>query len=139
MDEETVQEGEQALISYYQGKGFFDVKVTSSMSGDAKLRAVIYRVTKEKKHRVTDVRITGESQLKADDLEPHLTVEKRNQFNFLSHGKFSNQLIRTSVNNLKSVYQSQGFSSVQVTSSVVNHGGNIQVEFHDHRRTARQS
>ena len=28
------------------------------------------------------------------------------------------------------MYQSQGFSSVQVTSSVVNHGGDIQVAFH---------
>ncbi len=59
VDEETVQEGQQALISYYQAKGYFDVKVTSDMSGDDKLRTVVYHVTKEKKHKVTDVRLTG--------------------------------------------------------------------------------
>jgi outer membrane protein insertion porin family len=127
VDEETVQEGQQALISHYQAKGYFDAKVTSDMTGDEKLRTVVYHVSKEKKHKVTDVRITGESQLKADDLEPHLTVQKKHLF---SHGNFSDQLVRTSINNLKAVYQSRGFSSVQVTSSVVNHGGDIQVAFH---------
>ena len=58
---------------------------------------------------------------------PHIAVQKKHLF---SHGQFSDQLVRTSINNLKAVYQSQGFSSVQVTSSVVNHGGNIQVAFH---------
>ena len=127
VDAETVQEGQQALISHYQAKGYFDVKVTSAMSGDDKLRTVVYHVTREKKHKVSDVRLTGESQLKADDLEPHIAVQQKH---FFSHGQFSDQLVRTSVNNLKSVYQSQGFSNVQVTSSVVNHGGDIQVAFH---------
>ena len=127
VDEETVHEGQEALISHYQAKGYFDVKVTSDMTGDEKLRTVVYHVSREKKHKVTDVRLTGESQLKADDLEPHVTVQKKH---FFSHGQFSDQLVRTSINNLKAVYQSQGFSSVQVTSSVVNHGGDIQVAFH---------
>ena len=126
VDEETVQEGEQALVSYYQAKGYFDAKVTSDMSGDERLRTVSYHVTKEKKHKLTDVRLTGESELKAVELEPHIAVQKH----LLSHGQFSDQLVRTSVKNLTAVYKSQGFSNVQVTSSVINQGGNIQVEFH---------
>lgn len=128
VDEETVQEGQQALIGYYQAKGFFDTKVTSNMRGDSKLRTVIYEVSKEKKHKLTNVRLTGESQLKAEDLEPHIAIHKRKRF--LSHGQFSDQLVRTSVKNLTAVYQSQGFSSVHITSSVVHRDGNIQVEFH---------
>ena len=127
VDEETVQEGQQALISHYQAKGYFNVKVTSEMTGDQKRRSVVYHVTKEKKHKVTDVRITGESKLKEDDLEPHLAVQEKHLF---SHGQFSDQLVRASVKNLKAVYQSQGFSSVQITPSVINHGGDIQVVFH---------
>ncbi len=46
VDEETVQEGQQALISHYQAKGYFDVKVASDMTGDEKLRTVVYHVTK---------------------------------------------------------------------------------------------
>lgn len=127
VDEETVQEGQQAITSYYQAKGYFDVRVDSEMKGNDELRTVTYRVTKGKKHKVGAVRLSGEKQLKADDLTPHLAVEKKH---FFSHGKYSDQLVRTSVNNLKAVYQSQGFTSAEVTSSVVNHGGDIQVAFH---------
>src|SRR6185312_6979604 len=107
--------------------GYFDVKVTSEMTGDAKLRIVAYHITKGKKHSVTAVRLRGEQQLKAEDLTPHIAVQKKH---FLSHGQFSDQLVRASVKNLKGVYESQGFSSVQVTSNVKNEGGDIEVTFH---------
>ena len=127
VDEETVQEGKMALTNYYQGKGYFDVDVTSEVTGNEKLRTVAYHITRNKKHSVDAVHLSGESQLKGGDLTPHIAVEKKH---FLSHGKFSDQLVRTSVSNLKAVYQSEGFSSVQVTSSVVNHGANIEIAFH---------
>jgi len=127
VDEETVQEGRQSLISFFQSKGYFDVKVDSNMEGGKAERIVKYQVTKHKKHKVAEVHLSGETQLKSTDLMPHIAVKKRH---LLSHGQFSDQLVRTSVKNLKAVYQSQGFSAVQVTSSVVNHGGDIQVSFH---------
>lgn len=127
VDPETVQEGEQALSSYYQKKGYFDIKVSSNVSGDDKLKTVVYRVAKGKKHSVTGVHVTGAQQLKGDDLMAHVAVQKKH---FLSHGQFSDQLVRASVKNLKGVYESQGFSSVQVTSNVVNNGGDIEVNFH---------
>jgi outer membrane protein insertion porin family len=126
-DPETVQEGEQALSSYYQKKGYFDIKVSSEMTGNDQFRTIVYRVAKGKKHSVTDVRVTGEQQLKADDLTPHIAVQKKH---FLSHGQFSDQLVRASIKNLKGVYLSQGFSNVQITSNVINHEGDIEVTFH---------
>ncbi|WP_162601096.1 outer membrane protein assembly factor [Occallatibacter savannae] len=127
VDPETVAEGEQALSSYYQKKGYFDIKVSSETTGNDQLRTVVYRIAKGKKHSVTDVHIAGEQQLKADDLTPHIAVQKKH---FLSHGQFSDQLVRASIKNLKGVYESQGFSNVQVTSNVIKHGGDIEVTFH---------
>lgn len=126
VDDESVQEGKQALISYFQGKGYFDVKVESSLVKGADGDTITYRITKEKKHKVTSVRLTGNKQIASDDLMPQITVEKKH---FLSAGKFSDDLVRSSVKNLKALYESEGFSSVGVTSSVVNHGGDIQVAF----------
>jgi len=127
IDEEIVQEGKQALTSYYQKKGFFDVKVTSQMSNSGGLETVTYVVTKGNKHKVTNVSVSGESQLKAAELEPHIAVQKAH---FLSHGEFSDELVRTSVKNLTAVYNSQGFSTAKITSSVVHHDGDINVVFH---------
>ena len=100
VNQEIVQEGQQALTSYYQKKGYFDVNVTSDMSKSDDTRTVVYHVTKGKKHNLTAVRLTGESQLKAADLEPHLAVHKQHLF---SHGEFSDQLVRTSVKNLTAI------------------------------------
>ncbi|MGA2889396.1 MAG: POTRA domain-containing protein [Terracidiphilus sp.] len=126
VDEESVEEGRQALISYFQTKGFFDTKVDAQLKKEAKLNTVVYRISKEKRHKVSSVKISGNTHLPASDLTSHITVQESHLF---SPGKFSQQLLRSSVKNLKAVYEADGFSSVQVTSSVSNEGGNIKVFF----------
>lgn len=126
VDEETVQEGRQALASYFQAKGYFDVQVEAREETTSKGITVVYQITKEQKHKVAEVKLTGNSLLKSSELTPHIAVEKKH---FFSSGKFSDQLVRSSVNNLKAVYRSEGFSSAQVVSSVTRSGGNIDVSF----------
>jgi outer membrane protein insertion porin family len=126
VDDESVEEGRQALASYFQAKGYFDVKVDAHLDQGAKHDTVLYRITKEKKHKVEEVKLTGNSQLHSDQLTPHLAVEEKH---FFSAGKFSDQLVKQSVKNLKAVYESEGFSNVAVVPTVVNHGGDITVSF----------
>jgi outer membrane protein assembly factor BamA len=125
-DEESVEEGRQALLSYFQAKGFFDVKVDAQLKKEKTDNSILYQITKEKKHKVTAVTVSGNTQLPESELTPHLAVEKSHLF---SPGKFSDRLVRSSVKNLTAVYQSEGFSSVKVASSVVNRGGDVQVSF----------
>lgn len=127
VDDESVEEGRQALMSYFQAKGFFDVKVDAQLKTANSKQSIDYRISKEKKHKVSGVTVTGNSQLKSSDLTPHLTVEKSHLF---SPGSFSERLVRSSVNNLVAVYHSEGFSSVQITSKIMNAGGDVQVSFH---------
>ena len=126
VDEESVEEGRLALISYFQSKGYFDAKVDAQLKTEPTGNTILYQITKEQKHKVAAVELSGNSKLPASELTPHLTVTKGHLF---SPGRFSQQLLRTSVNNLKAVYQSEGFSSVEVASSVSNRGGNITVQF----------
>jgi outer membrane protein insertion porin family len=126
VDQESVAEGQQALASYFQSKGYFDVKVDSHLDQGQKHDTVLYRITKEKKHKVEDVKLTGNTQLQSDQLTPHIAVQEKH---FLSAGKFSDNLVKQSVKNLKAVYESEGFSSVTVVPSVINRGGDITVTF----------
>jgi outer membrane protein insertion porin family len=127
VDPELVEEGRQALLSYFQSKGYFDAKVESDYHSQDSTADIVYQITKEKKHKVEDVSLSGNNQLKSSDLTSHITVEKKHLF---SPGKFSDALVHSSVKNLQAVYQSNGFSSVHVTSTVINHGGDIRVMFH---------
>lgn len=126
VDEESVQEGRQSLTSYYQNKGYFDVKVDASVRQKGTTTVVTYRIVREKKHKVEDVKVSGNTQLRTAELLPRVVVEKKH---FFSRGKFSQDLLRKSVANLKAVYQSEGFSSVQVAPDVKNSGGNVSVAF----------
>jgi len=126
VDEESVEEGRQGLISYFQAKGYFDAGVDAQVKTETSGTTVLYQITKEKKHKVSAVELSGNSKLPASELTPHIGVTRGHLF---SPGKFSRQLLRSSVNSLKAVYQSEGFSSVQVASSVSNRGGDINVQF----------
>ena len=126
VDEESVEEGRQALISFFQAKGYFDAKVDAQLKTESNGTTVLYQIAKEKKHKVASVELSGNSKLPASDLRPHIAVTKGHLF---SPGKFSQQLVRSSVNSLKAVYQSEGFSSAEVASIATNRGGDITVKF----------
>jgi len=126
VDEETVTEGRQALISYFQAKGFFDVAVESHFDKGPKADTVLYKVVKGKKHKVTEIQIAGNSALPSSRLTPQLAVDKKH---LLSPGKFSDQLVQSSIKNLQAVYQSEGFSDAKVTSTVARVGRDVQITF----------
>lgn len=126
VDEETVQEGRQALISHFEKRGFFDVKVDAHLDSSPAGDTVIYQIDRQKRHKVTAVRIEGNKQLPDSRLMPSVAVGKKRLF---SPGNFSSDLVRTSVKNLTGIYQAEGFSDVKVTSAVTRDSGNVQVTF----------
>jgi outer membrane protein assembly factor BamA len=125
VDPELVEEGRQALTSYFQGKGFFDVKVSSHLKAGS-VDTILYQITKEKKHKVTAVEVTGNKDIKTDDLMNQVKVQKGH---ILSSGKFSDKLVRASSKNLEALYASEGYSSAKVTPQVQRNGGNVRVRF----------
>ena len=128
LDPELIQEGRRNLISHFQSKGFFNVQVTSKVEEHSKGEHVSYLVVKGPRRKVADVEIVGNQTLPGKDLSRHLVVEK-SRIPLITRGKFSEQLVRTSVKNLKAIYQSEGFSSVQVTPEVSEANGNVTVKF----------
>lgn len=126
VDQELVLEGQQALSSYFQGKGYFDAKVQTQFHQQNGVDTIVYSVDKQKKHKVSSVQLTGNRRLKTQDLVPVLTVKKAQWF---SSGKYSDALLRASAQNLQAVYKADGFSSVSVSPSVTQKKGNIDVLF----------
>jgi outer membrane protein insertion porin family len=127
VDPELVQEGREALVSFFQDKGFFDVNVDSQFHKQNSVDTIVYVITKGKKHKVTAVSVAGNSQIKTPDLTALITVKKSHLF---SPGDYSEKLVRSSQKNLTALYQSEGFSTAQVTSSVSKKDGNLTVAFH---------
>ncbi|HEY1271311.1 MAG TPA: POTRA domain-containing protein, partial [Terriglobales bacterium] len=129
LDPELIQEGQQNLISHFQSKGYFDVQVSSRTEKAARGQAIVYQVMKGPRHKVKEVHVSGNRTLSDHDLHPVLTLQKAGIVPFLSHGQFSDQMVRESAKNLKKVYQAEGFSGVKIIPEVRKDGGNVVVTF----------
>ena len=126
LDPELIQESRENLISHFQSKGYFDVAVQSDVQPAPNGQTILFRVIKGARHKVKEVDIVGNQELSDDQLQGRVKVQKGR---LLSHGAFSQRLVKTSADNLKRVYQAAGFSSVRVTPEVRRDGGNISVAF----------
>jgi outer membrane protein insertion porin family len=126
VNQETVDEGREALISYFQAKGYFDAAVESDLRQSGNNETVSYLIVKGKKLKVKQVSLSGNRHISSSRLMAGIQVKKARLF---SRGKYSAQLLSTSVSNLTSIYQSEGYAAVRVQSSVTNQKGNPQVHF----------
>ena len=127
-DRDLVEEGERNLVSHFQSKGNFEVKVNSQIQEEPDRAAVVYEVDKGDRHRVRSVEFLGNLELDDEELKDRVVVQAGGFF-FFSRGKFSQSLLNRSVNNLVAYYRDAGFADVQVQSEVNDDGPEIDVTF----------
>ncbi|HEY6972547.1 MAG TPA: POTRA domain-containing protein [Candidatus Angelobacter sp.] len=157
VDPDLVAEGRRNLVSYFQSKGFFDVKVTSHIEpqsttqtapspapagvahdgADAQAQAAPGR--QQPASQVITYRIEKGKKGKVDSI--NFRGNQRydsddlkphvavEKGGFLSPGKFSDQLVRKSAKNLETFYQSNGYSDAKVTPGVSNQNGKLAITF----------
>lgn len=123
---ELVQEGRQDLLSYFQSKGYFNVKVETSIQKQPAEQTVLYQIMKGPRHEVETVSLAGNKHVSTAELMKYVTVKKAH---FLTHGKYSETLVHTTVSNLTNIYRADGFSSVSVAPQVSTSGGDMAVVF----------
>jgi outer membrane protein insertion porin family len=126
VSQETVDEGRESLISHFQDEGYFDAAVESELSQSGKSETVVYRIVKGKKRKVSAVSLSGNKDISSSRLMADIEVKKAHLF---SRGKYSQSLLATSLENITNIYQSEGYTDVQVKSSVVNQERNLRVYF----------
>jgi outer membrane protein insertion porin family len=130
VDPDLVREGEQNLISYFQSKGFFDVKVESAIQQNPGGATIVYQVGKGPRGKVKAVEFHGNEHFSDKELKQRVPVSKAKKYiPFFSHGRFSSRLLGESVDNLTALYQGAGYSQVRVTPRVNRQGGNLRVAF----------
>lgn len=126
VDQETVEEGRQALISYFQSKGYFGVAVSGQLLADSSGANVNYLISKGKKHKVAKISFSGNRHISSSTLMSAIQIK---QAHLLSRGQFSRKLLSESDSNLTDLYQSDGYSSASVKSRVVDNNRRLHVFF----------
>jgi len=126
IDRQLVSEGRQNLINFFQEKGYFDADVKTVFQRKPDHISVTYEISKGTKHSVDDISFFGNRAIADSTLLPKVAIQKKH---FLSHGKFSEKLLKTSVNNITATYQNMGFQEVKVTPQVEDREPEIEVAF----------
>jgi outer membrane protein insertion porin family len=133
VDDDLLNEGKRNLINYLQARGHFDAKVDIVKESDAKTMRVIYQIDPGAVHKLVLVEITGNKDfLDTAKLRSYLQIQPASRF--VSHGRYSEDLLKTDVSTLEGLYRSSGFRQVQIQTKVDDnyHGGQNKLAVHIH-------
>ena len=128
VDPDLVAEGQRNLTSFFQQKGFFNVKVTTNVQQQQGKVVLTYQIIKGRRHVVEDISFRGNHHLSNSDLMGQVAVKKKH-LPLVSRGAFSNKLLRTSVAGIEALYKDNGFEQVKVTPDVVDRESRLYITF----------
>jgi outer membrane protein assembly factor BamA len=124
--DELIREGQNNIQSYFQKKGYFDTKVDFKVDNIPSGTSITNYIHKDGRFKVTKVAFAGNQHFSAKELQSHVSIEKAH---FLSHGNYSEELLRTSASNLRDTYRAAGYAEATVVPSVTRDKGNVAVTF----------
>ncbi len=126
VDPDLVEEGQRNLLNYFQQKGYFDAKVNTNFQQQNGKTLLVYQIDKGRKHTVREIAFSGKHHFDTGDLMNQVVLKKKQ---LITHGRFSDKLLRTSVTNLENFYKDNGFEDVKVTPEVVDREPSLYVTF----------
>jgi outer membrane protein assembly complex protein YaeT len=117
VDDDLLNEGRHNLLDYLQTRGRFDATVEIRKKSDPKTMHVIYDINPGSVHKLVLIEITGNKNfLDTAKLRSYLQIQTAHRF--LSHGKYSETLLKNDVTTLENLYRSNGFHQVQIGTKV---------------------
>lgn len=135
-DSDLIAEGRRNLASYFQSKGYFDVQVASQVQESPDRADVIYRVQRGRKHAVESISFAGNHEFDDAALRAAIVIRKERAGRrvpvlklLFSRGRYSETLLRASVNKIVNMYKVMGYPDVQVATKVDDHEPNVDITF----------
>jgi len=127
VDQELVFEGQTNLNGFFQTKGYFDATTKSNTTKHDSEVDVTYNMTLGHKHKLKGVYFNGNRYFSDDQLQQQVSVKKG--FWFITHGKYSQQLVDKSVTQLTQYYKDAGFENASIEPKVEDFDPEVDVTF----------
>jgi outer membrane protein assembly complex protein YaeT len=117
VDDDLLNEGMKNLLDYLQTRGHFDAKVEIKKENDPKTLRIIYEIDAGPSHKLALIDISGNKNfLDTAKLRSYLQIQPASRF--LSHGRYSEDLLKNDVATLEGLYKSSGFRAVKIETKV---------------------
>ena len=120
VDRGLLLEGSRNLVDYFQSQGYFDAAVDfSEESPEPGVQQIDYAVTRNTRHRLVGIEITGNHFFDVATIRERLSVRQagllRNRY-----GRYSRKLRDSDRDSILDLYRSNGFRDVQVAASTLD-------------------
>ena len=117
VDPDLLEEGKRNIRDWLQGKGYFDstVSYTTNLDPNTRVDVIQYQVDRGIRHKLVGVVIEGNRYFSTDALRSRLQIQPKG---FLTHGHFSQAVVRADANSIHALYLSNGFLQSQVNPEV---------------------
>ncbi len=115
VDDDLLNEGDRNLLDYLQSRGLFDAKVSFQKETIDETLRVIYRIDPGPLHKLELIDITGNKYFSRQMLRSRLQIQAASTF---SRGRYSGDLLKSDVENLQSLYVSNGFREAKIQTNV---------------------
>ncbi|HKW19177.1 MAG TPA: POTRA domain-containing protein [Terriglobales bacterium] len=127
VDPDIIEESRRNLKDYFQRKGYFNAKVSTNSQQQNNRTILTFQIDKGQKYSVDEITFNGNHNLSSSDLVAQVKVKKRTRF--ISHGLYSEKLLRDSTKNVENFYRDNGFEDVKVTPQAVQRNKAIYITF----------
>jgi outer membrane protein assembly complex protein YaeT len=118
VDRDLLTEGARNLKEYFEGQGYFAARVEfKNHSRQAGQETIEYTIRRGPRIRVAVVVVQGNRYFGSDTIRERLYLRPASLLQF-RHGRYSNELLRRDLAAIESLYRSNGFRDVEVTSRI---------------------
>lgn len=120
VDRGLLLEGGRNLVDYFQSQGYFDAAVDfNEESPSPGVQRIDYNVTRNARHRLVGIEITGNHFFDADTIRERLSVRQAGLLHY-RYGRYSRKLRDSDQDSILDLYRSNGFRDVQVAASTLD-------------------
>lgn len=118
VDDDLLNEGRRNLRDYLQTLGYFEAEVNFKREYEQQEDHlhIIYNIDRGERHKLVGVQIEGNQYFPDSLIRERMNVQSAGWL--LSHGRFSQSLLARDIASITALYQTNGFSNVQVTSKI---------------------
>ena len=117
LNEASVEEDRQKILTQYQDKGFTDTKVTTKVDTDEKTNKtrITFVVDESGKTVIKTIRFEGNDAFTSKQLTKVMKTKPKNLLSFITKaGRLENEQLEDDLNSLREYYQSKGYIDVQI-------------------------
>jgi outer membrane protein insertion porin family len=117
VDEDLLNEGARNIRDYLQTQGYFDAKVTFTRRESPNQRTdVVFQVDKDSRKKFADLVVQGNRYFRRDDIRERMRTHPAS--GLLVHGIFSQSMLARDVQAIETLYRSNGFLQVKISSAI---------------------